>query len=281
MAWSLELCRSRGLAWQTHVQETKTQAMTAREWHDGSSFVEILAERGQLDETTTLVHTVWLSDRDIELMAEHGTNAVHCPASNLRLGDGVAPVPALLRAGINVALGTDGRGCDEPLDVLDLARLSALLNKARGDDHHRWLSARECFEMATANGSVPAGHGESLGRIEAGAKADLILVPADAPALVPLNDPLRQLVLGASGRDVRDVIAAGKVVVREGALTGVDETKELESARRYAEAEFSASPVREDAALRLEGLLSGLTERTRAADLGIDSYLPAAPQGRA
>jgi 5-methylthioadenosine/S-adenosylhomocysteine deaminase len=274
MAWSLELCRSRELSWQTHVQETKTQAMTAREWHDGSSFVELLAERGQLDETTTLVHTVWLSDRDIELMAEHGTGTVHCPASNLRLGDGIAPVPALLRAGINVALGTDGRGCDEPLDVLDLARLTALINKARGDDHHQWLEAQKCFEMATVNGSAPAGHGETLGRIEPGAKADLIVVPADIPALEPLHQPLRQVVLGASGRDVRDVVVDGQIVVRDRALTGIDEAEILEAARRFAEAEFSAAPVGDDAAIRLESLLGGLMERTRAYELDVDSYIP-------
>ena len=274
MAWSLELCHSRGLSWQTHVQETKTQAMTAREWHDGSSFVELLAERGQLNETTTLVHTVWLSDRDIELMAEHGTGTVHCPASNLRLGDGIAPVPAMLRAGINVALGTDGRGCDEPLDVLDLTRLAALINKARGDDHHQWLSTQTCFEMATVNGSAPAGHGNSLGRIEPGAKADLIVIPAEIPALAPLHEPLRQLVLGASGRDVRDVVVDGEVVVRDRALTGVDETEMLDAARRLAEAEFSAAPVGEDAALRLESLLGGLMERTRAYELDVDSYIP-------
>ena len=275
MAWSLDLCRSRGLAWQTHVQETKTQAMTAREWHDGSSFVELLAERGQLDETTTLVHTVWLSERDIELMTKHGTSTVHCPASNLRLGDGIAPVPALLRAGINVALGTDGRGCDEPLDVLELARLSTLLNKARGDDHHEWLSAHQCFGMATVKGSVPAGRGDTLGRIEPGAKADLIVIPGDVPALAPMHDPLRQLVLGGSGGDVRDVVVEGEVVVRNRALTRVDEAKMMESARRYAEAEFSAVPVGDEAALRLESLLSGLMERTRAYDLDVDAYIPA------
>lgn len=274
MEQSLELCRSRGLAWQTHVLETKTQAMTAREWHQGSSFVEVLAEQGQLGPGSTLVHTVWLSDRDIELMADAGSSAVHCPASNLRLGDGVAPVPALLRAGVNVALGTDGRGCDEPLDVIELARLTALLNKARGDDHHRWVSARESLKMATANGSVPAGHGDRLGRLEPGARGDLIVVPGDAPAFMPLNDPLRQLVLGGSGRDVRDVVVDGEVVVRDGALGRVDEAAMMKSARHFAEAEFSAAPVGGEAALRLEALLGGLMERTRAANLEIDSYIP-------
>jgi 5-methylthioadenosine/S-adenosylhomocysteine deaminase len=276
LAWSLDLCRERGLAWQTHVLETKTQAMTAREWH-GKSFVELLAERGQLDSTSTLVHTVWLSELDIRLMAEHGVTAAHCPMSNLRLGDGVAPVPAMQRAGINVALGTDGRGCDESLDVLELARVTSLLNKARGADHHEWLSAHEAFRMATANGSAPAGHGHALGRIEPGARADLVVVPADIPALVPLHDPLRQLVLGANGRDVRDVVVDGRVVVRDAVTTGVDEAQALASARRYAEAEFAAAPVGDEESRRLEQLLGGLMERTRSRELEIDSYLPPLP----
>ena len=128
--------------------------------------------------------------------------------------------------------------------------------------------------MATVGGSGPAGHGDRLGRIEAGAKADLIVIPADIPALAPLNDPLRQLVLGASGRDVRDVVVDGEVVVRDRALTGVDEEKMLKNARRFADAEFSAAPVGEDAALRLESLLGGLMERTRSYELEVDSYIP-------
>ena len=183
MQRSLELCRSRGLAWQTHVLETKTQAMTAHDWHRGSSFVEVMTESGQLDQGTTLVHTVWLSRRDIELIAERGAGVVHCPVSNLRLGDGVAPVPSLLRAGIPVALGTDGRGCDEQLDVLELARLTALMGKARGEGHHDWISAVDGFRMATANASVPAGHGEGLGRIAPGARGDLTIVRSDTTDL--------------------------------------------------------------------------------------------------
>ena len=213
-------------------------------------------------------------------MAEHGVSSVSCPMSNLRLGDGVAPVPALLRAGVNVALGTDGRGCAEPLDMLEIARVSTLLNKARGDDHHDWLTAREGFEMATANGSIPAGHAETLGRVEPGARADLMVIPADVPALVPLHDPLRQLVLGGSGRDVRDVVVDGEVVVRGGALTRVDEAGAMESARRFAQAEFAALPAADAKTnVRLESLLAGLADRTRDAELAINSYIPPLPRG--
>jgi 5-methylthioadenosine/S-adenosylhomocysteine deaminase len=271
---SLELCRRRGLVWQTHILETRIQALTARERHDGRSFIEVMAQRGQLDRDTTLVHTVWLSDRDISLIAEHGCTTVHCPASNLRLGDGVAPVPALLRAGVRVALGTDGRGCDENLDMIELARLAALLHKVRGDDHRRWLSAREAMTMMTTAASAPAGHGERLGRLEPGARGDLILVPQESISFAPLHDPVRQLIYGASGRDVRTVVTDGRVVVSDGELTGVDAPAMLEQCRREAAEELAGAPPRDEAAQRLEELVAGMLERSRAADLEIAAQLP-------
>ena len=169
---SLAFCRERGLAWQTHVLETKSQAFTSRRWH-GKSFVERLADRGTLGPQATLVHTVWLSDRDIELMASSGTPTVHCLMSNLRLGDGVARLPALQEAGVRVALGTDGRGCDESLDMLELAKMTALVHKARGGDFHRWPTAAQALDMCTSAASICMGHGERLGRLEEGAHGDL------------------------------------------------------------------------------------------------------------
>src|SRR3954453_20437344 len=113
----------------------------------------------------TLVHTVWLSDRDIELMASTRTPAVHCLLSNLRLGDGIARLPAVRDAGVRVALGTDGRGCDETLDMLELAKMTALVHKARGGDFRRWPTAAQAFEMCTSAVSIHMGHAERLGRV--------------------------------------------------------------------------------------------------------------------
>ena len=277
MAATIELCASRGLAWQTHVLETKSQALTARQWHEGRSFIELMSERGQLDSNTTLVHTVWLSEDDVRLIGAAGSSVVHCPISNLRLGDGIAPIPALTRSGINVALGTDGRGCDESLDVLELAKFAALINKARGANHEDWLPASKAFDMATRNGSRVAGHGESLGRLEVGNKADLAVIPVDEVAFTPLRDPLRQLVFGCSGMSVRDVVVDGRVVVRERELTRIDQSAALAEAGRAAAAELGLAPPDDSAARRLEGLLAGLDQRVREADLPLDSYIPTGP----
>jgi guanine deaminase len=267
----MAFARERGLAWQTHVLETRSQALTSREWL-GKSFVESLHERGLLGPAATLVHTVWLTDRDIEIMRDTSTTAVHCLLSNLRLGDGVARLPALIRAGVRVGLGTDGRGCDETLDLFELTKMTALTHKARGGDYRHWPTAAQSLEMATSGGSVCTGHGERLGRIAEGARGDLLLLPHDALAFAPLNDPVRQLVFGAPSRDVHTVVVDGSVAVRDGRPVAVDVPWLLGRVREHAAAEL-AGERREDADL-LEGMVDAMYERLEGDELEIDCYLP-------
>jgi cytosine/adenosine deaminase-related metal-dependent hydrolase len=268
---TMAMAREHGLVWQTHVQETRTQAVTAQRWH-GRSFVEHLQERGLLGPEATLVHTVWLDDRDRDLMARSGTSAVHCPYSNLRLGDGIANVPALRRAGVRVALGTDGRGCDETLDLLEVTRLTGLLHKVHGLPPEDWLTAREAFDMATRNGSHCAGHGDTLGRIEPGARADLMLLRRDSPTFVPLHDPVRQLVFGATSRDVRTVIVDGRVVVEDGEVVGVDMDALLERATRHAAEELGVAAAGAD---DLERVVRRMFDGAEAAPHHVNSYVGA------
>lgn len=267
---TLSFARGRGLVWQTHVLETKSQAYTSRRWH-GQTFVELMAERGMLGPEATLVHTVWLTDRDIELMARTRTTAVHCLLSNLRLGDGIARLPALRDAGVRVALGTDGRGCDETLDMIELAKMTALVHKARGGDYRRWPTAEQALEMCTSAASVCTGHGEKLGRIETGAKGDLILLPLDSPALTPLHDPVRQLVYGVPSRDISAVVVDGRVVARDGKPVGVDLARLAEQAGPYA-ADSLAGERPADAAV-LEALVDEMYQQVEDTELDIDSYL--------
>jgi cytosine/adenosine deaminase-related metal-dependent hydrolase len=262
--------REHGLVWQTHVQETRTQAVTAREWHDGT-FVDFLAARNLLGPHATLVHTVWLTDGDMRRMAETGTAAVHCPFSNLRLGDGVANVPALRRAGVRVALGTDGRGCDETLDGLELTRLAALLPKARGLHFDQWTTASEALAMATREASPCTGHGEQLGRIEPGARADLMLLRRDTVTFTPLHDPIRQLVFGATSRDVRTVVVDGRVVVDDGEVAGVDMSRLLADASRFAAEELDAAVAEGSDAV--EAAVRGAYERAERAPLDVHAYI--------
>jgi 5-methylthioadenosine/S-adenosylhomocysteine deaminase len=266
---TMALAREHGLVWQTHVQETRTQSVTAQRRH-ARSFVAELERLGLLDESATLVHTVWLDDGDRELMARRGVAAVHCPYSNLRLGDGIADIPALRRAGVEVALGTDGRGCDETLDLLELTRLAALLHKVHGLPPEQWLTARDAFAMATVAGSRCAGHGDALGRIEPGARADLLLLRRDALAFTPLHDPLRQLVFGATSRDIDTVVVDGRVVARGGEVLGVDVARVRRDAERYA-AEERALAVGEVEAL--ERVVRDVFDRAEAAPHHVNAYV--------
>jgi 5-methylthioadenosine/S-adenosylhomocysteine deaminase len=268
---TMALARERGLAWQTHVLETRSQAVTCREWH-GRTFIEELRDRGLLGRQATLVHTVWLTDDDIAIMRDTGTTAAHCLMSNLRLGDGIARLPALIEAGVNVALGTDGRGCDESLDMLELAKMTALVHKARGGDFRRWPTAPETLHMATAGGSRCTGHGERLGRVAPGAHGDLILLPRASAAFTPMLDPVRQLVFSASSRDIHTVVVDGRVVVRDGRVTGVDEEALIAGAAKHAEDVLSGEK-RADADL-IEAMVERMYDRTEQAPLDVDAYLP-------
>jgi cytosine/adenosine deaminase-related metal-dependent hydrolase len=268
---TLAFARDRDLVWQTHVLETKSQAYSSRRWY-GHSFVEWMNERGLLGPGATLVHTVWLSDRDIELMSATESTAVHCLLSNLRLGDGIARLPTLRRAGVRVALGTDGRGCDETLDMLELTKMTACVHKARGGDWRDWPTAREALEMSTSAASICTGHGETLGRIERGARADLIMLPLDCAAFTPLHDPVRQLVYGAPSRDVDTVLVDGRVVIRDGRVLGVDVEALLSSARAHT-AEVLGGKRRANAE-EIEELVDAMYQRVDRAELEIDSYIP-------
>jgi 5-methylthioadenosine/S-adenosylhomocysteine deaminase len=269
---TIELARRRGVAWQTHVLETKTQAVSSRDWH-GESFIELMNHQGLLGPDTTLVHTVWLSDRDITLMASNGCAAVHCLLSNLRLGDGVARLPALRRAGVRVALGTDGRGCDETLDMFELAKMTALVHKVRGGEYRGWMTAADVLRMATVEGSSVAGHGRRLGRIEPGAKADLVLMRRGSLAFVPLNDPVRQLLYGSPSRDVDTVIVDGRIAVRAGELVGVDTDWLRDRAKVHAHEALTGTATPQSR--ELERVVSDMYARIEARELEIDAYLSA------
>jgi guanine deaminase len=173
---------------------------------------------------------------------------------------------------VRVALGTDGRGCDETLDMLELARMTALVHKARGGDFHAWPTAADALEMCTSAASRCTGHGERLGRIEPGAHADLVLLDRHSGAFTPLNDPLRQLVYGAGARDIRSVIVGGRVVMAGGAVLGVDAERLAAGVTRYAP-ESRAGELGPDAD-ELESLVGRLYERSDRAELDLDSYIP-------
>lgn len=206
----------------SHTLETRLQAIQARRDHN-KSWIEFLDDLGLLSRRTTLVHGIWLTDSDIRLLGERGCSVVHNPLSNLKLGSGVCPVRRLLDAGVNVALGTDGMTTSDTADLVEAIRTASLIHKIGGADFERWVSAEEVFDMATRGGARTGLMEDSLGAIEVGRRADLILLDADDWGFTPLTNPVQQLAYSASSSSVATSIINGRVVMRDRTILTVDE----------------------------------------------------------
>ncbi|MEO0429952.1 MAG: amidohydrolase family protein [Pseudomonadota bacterium] len=222
-----------------HVQETRLQAVTAKRFYGRSMFAH-LYDLGFLKPATSLIHAVWVTPEDIRLIAASGASVQHNPNSNMKLGSGLMPMRAMLDAGVNVSLGTDGCGSIDTVDMLRAVASTALVQKLRGDDPDRWIDAEKAFAAATTGGAQALGQGDRLGRIAPGMRADLALWRLDSIPFVPLNDPLRQLVYGETGASLDRLIVDGEIVMVDGRLTRIDEAAILaEIAEAHAEIEPS------------------------------------------
>jgi 5-methylthioadenosine/S-adenosylhomocysteine deaminase len=213
-----------------HVLETRMQAVSAQRMY-GRTLPEHMDSLGFLSSRVCFEHGIWLTPSDLELVRDRGVTIVHNPVSNMKLGSGIAPVPELLRHGVNVALGTDGMSSNDGQDMFATLKSAALLHKLREADFEQWLGAREAWEMATVGGATAAGDREGLGRIEPGRRADLVLLDLDSLVFTPLNDPLRQLALGSTTLAVSSVMVGGEWRMINGVVKGVDEAAVLAEGR--------------------------------------------------
>ena len=227
------LATERGLDVQTHLCETKAEAVTAWRRYGRSATAQLRA-LGLLGPRTLLAHSIWLDDADIAAIAEAGSTIAHNPISNLKLGAGVAPLLRLRERGCQVALGTDGSASSDNQNLFGALRLSALLPRVTTPDYARWPSAADAFRMATLGGARAAGFEGHIGRIAPGYAADLVLLDLHATYFHPLNDPIAQLVYCEVGSSVRTVLVAGRVIVEEGRVTTVDEAALLAEADAIA-----------------------------------------------
>jgi cytosine/adenosine deaminase-related metal-dependent hydrolase len=228
-----------GIGLHTHLLEAKTQLMMAPVEH-GCSLVRVLDRFGLVNPRSSLAHFVWCTDDDIEIAAARGAHVVHNPLSNLLLGSGLQPTARLLRAGINVALGTDsdsGNG----VSLLEQARFAALLSRISEVDDRRWLGAADTFRLATTGGAALFGMAGALGAVAVGARADLVLIDACGLDYRPMGDVFNHLVMYESGANVRTVLVEGEVVLRDGRATRIDEAALLEEAESWATVAAAAS----------------------------------------
>ncbi len=232
-----EAARATGAPVHVHVAETEHEGDEVSARHGGASVPRVLADLGLFDVPRVLAaHGVWLSTDDVKLLAACDVAIAHCPGSNAKLASGTAGVSELLRAGIKVALGTDGPASNNDLDLWEEMRLAALTARQREQDP-TVLPAAEVLHLATAGGAAALGRPD-LGVLAPGRWADMVRLDLDDPGFVPVlgeTDLVAHAVWSASRAAVRDVWVAGRQVVVDGVCTTVDVTE----ARRRVQAAAS------------------------------------------
>jgi 5-methylthioadenosine/S-adenosylhomocysteine deaminase len=221
---SAQMARRKSLPMHIHLAETKAQQLMGRQLY-GTSLLQHLESLNVLDSNLSLAHSIWIDEGDVELFAGRGVTAVHNPASNLRLGSGLAPVKRYLAAGARVALGTDGAASNDGQNMFDAIRLSTLIHNQAGTDFAQWTSPWQALTMATVNGA--RAFGLDAGVLATGKLADVTLLRRNTPAFTPLNDVTGQLVFCENGSSVDTVIVNGEIVVESGRLTCMDEQEVL------------------------------------------------------
>ena len=219
-----ELASEHDLGLHIHISESKFEQNLIREQYRCTP-AELLDKCGILGPKTLAAHGVYLDDEDIALLAQRGTSVVTNPVSNLKLGNGVAPVPKMLSAGVNVALGTDGAASNNALNLFRELSFVTLLHKGLTGDT-TVVPAAEALKMATVNGAKALGLA-GCGEIREGAKADLTVLDIDKPWLRPRCDLLSSLVYCARGDEVTDVMVDGRFLLRRGELTTIDRERVL------------------------------------------------------
>ena len=215
-----------------HVSEMK------KEWEDsqkqnGSSPVKYLDKLGILGPDVLAAHCIFVDAADEKILAERKVGCVHNPSSNMMLASGVSPVPDMRAAGVAVGLGTDGpAGSNNDLDLMEEMDLAAKLAKITKGDPLA-LNAKAVVEMATIDGARALHMEKEIGSLEAGKKADLILIDLNRPNAVPMYEVYAQIAYALKGSDVETVIIGGKLVMRDRKLLTVNEAEAITKARDY------------------------------------------------
>ena len=222
--WMADYAREHKLGMHVHISETRAEHEACIARH-GKTPIQTLNDYGVWDGRAIAAHCVWTTPEDWAIMAEKGISAIHNPISNLKLGSGIAPVPAMKKAGVNVCLGTDGVSSNNCTDFFSDLKFAAILHNGAGCDPLALLPL-DALKMATRDGGVALGR--QTGVIQAGYEADLILVDFSHLNLTPCHSVISNLAYAAHGSDVCMNMARGKVIYKDGDFLTID----LERVRR-------------------------------------------------
>ena len=241
MLATYELSKTWGTGTHIHVAETQEEIRINLEKR-GNRHIEWLDDLGILGPDVQLVHSVWLEDNEIDLIAEKGGVIVHCPVSNMYLASGVARVPEMYKRGIKIALATDGPGSNNNQDMLEVLKTTALLHKVHSLDAMALLP-EDVIWMACQGGASAFGQPDQIGSLEPGKKADLVLVDLNTPLAMPVHRVPSALVYNLSTRDVDTVIVDGKILMQNKEVLVLDEKALLARARKTCADLFNRAGV--------------------------------------
>jgi 5-methylthioadenosine/S-adenosylhomocysteine deaminase len=215
------LAQEWGVGTHIHTAESEPEVEMLLQQR-GLRHVEWLEAIGCLGPDTQLVHSVWLSEAEIDLVAQRNAIIIHCPISNMYLASGIAPITELWRRGVSVALATDGPGSNNSQDMMEVLKFTACLQKV-GTLDAMSLLPEDVLQMATRSGAQAMGLEQEIGSLEVGKKADITLVDLNAPHIMPVHRVPSALVYNAHGGDVDTVIVDGRVLMRNKQVLFLDE----------------------------------------------------------
>lgn len=229
---SADFAAKTGTMIHCHLNETKAEVKNSIVKYGLSPIREFL-KCGLLDVPVAAAHTLFVDEEEMDIMADKGVFAIHCPSSNMFLGSGFAPVPQMIKKGVSVALGTDSAASNNDLDMLGEINLAALIHKGNTQNPTS-VNASEAIAMATSNGARAIGFNKT-GMLKEGMKADLILINLNAPHNTPVINPLNAVVYSTKGSDVNTVLVNGRVIMENKELKTLDEERIKYNAQKSAE----------------------------------------------
>ncbi len=235
------LAHEREMGITMHLAEVEADKIYLQEKY-GLSPVYYAESVGLLGPKSVLVHMVWLTQQDIEKLAETGTSVSHNPSSNSKLASGVCKVPQMLASGVNVALGCDGGPSNNDYDMIREMKLAAIIHKAVTNDP-LIVQAETVLEMATINGARALGLEHEIGSLEVGKKADMVVIDFNRLHTTPSFNHVSTLVYAATGGEVDMVVVDGHIVVEQGQLLTMDEDEVMEQANQHASALYKRAGI--------------------------------------
>lgn len=227
-----EAAKQRGTRMHIHLSETKKEHQECIRKY-GRTPARWFADLGAFDMPAFAAHCVWVSDEDIALLAEKGVSAVHNPSSNMKLGSGFMPIDKMMKAGVNVALGTDGAASNNNLNMFEELHIASIIHKGHMLDSTA-VKCTDTLRMATLNGAKLQGRPDT-GALKVGNRADIIAIDLDKPHLFPNNDTVGLICYSAQGSDVCMTMADGKVLYENGKFLTMDRDEVMYNARKAQE----------------------------------------------